>query len=313
MRRILFFILLMVLARPAHAQFDYGFDFSKTATAGFQFLKIGVGAREAALGKAASSLTRDANAVFWNVGALPLIEGNQAYLTHSSWLAGSSLDAAVAAVPLEPYVVALSVMQFSIQEFEETTVVQPGGTGRMVSAGDLMVGLAVARRFTDRLTIGVQIKYVRESLDRDAFNNVLFDVGTVYYTGLHNLRLAFTLQHFGPDLRGLDHRFRMPLLFRVSAADDLVTSDLFQLRTAVELVHPTDNDEWVNWGVEAVLARMLALRAGYRFNVDRAGWSLGAGVRSPSFAGIGLVFDYAYVPFGDIFGATHRFTLGIDM
>jgi hypothetical protein len=77
------------------------------------------------------------------------------------------------------------------------------GTGRMVSAGDLLIGVAAARRFTDKLTIGLQLKYVRESLDNDVVSNVLFDVGSIYYTGFHNLRLGFALQHFGPDMKVL--------------------------------------------------------------------------------------------------------------
>jgi len=62
---ILFFLLIMVF-QSGWAQLDYGFDFSKAGTAGFQFLKIDVGARESAMGGAVVSLVRDANAVFWN-------------------------------------------------------------------------------------------------------------------------------------------------------------------------------------------------------------------------------------------------------
>ena len=305
-------LLLLSTALPANAQLDYGFDFEKTGSAGFQALKIGIGARESALGEAASALTHDANAVFWNVGALPLISGPEVNFTHNEWLAGSRVDALVAAIPVGAYTFGLSVMNFGIEQFEETTVVDPEGTGRMVDAGDFMVALAAAQRFSDRLTIGLQVKYARETLDLDTFSNVLFDVGTLYYTGFRRLRLAFTLQHFGASVDGLREAFRMPLLFRMSAADDLVTAPAFKLTTSVELVHPTDNNEWVNAGLEAVLLDMLALRAGYRFRVDEGNISLGAGLAPPQVANFGLTVDYAYVPFGDILGATHRFTLGLS-
>jgi hypothetical protein len=304
--------ILALLAPAASAQIDQGFDFERSGSAGFQFLKIGLGARESALGEAAAALTHDATAVFWNVGALPLAEGRQASFSHNEWLVGSSLDALVLSTPLGAYSVGLSVARFGIEAFEETTVLEPDGTGRMVEAGDFMVGLAGARRFTDRLTIGAQAKYVRETLDDEAFSNVLFDVGALYYTGFRDLRLGFTLQHFGPDVQGLRQDFRTPLLFRVALADELFDVSNVRVQTAVELVHPTDNEEWVQGGIEATLLDVLAVRGGYRLGVDEGSWSVGAGVAPPRVGGIGLSADYAYIPFGDLLGDTHRFTVTIS-
>ena len=309
---VLLLLALLLTVLPVQAQSDYGFDFEKTGSAGFQALKIGIGARESALGEAASSLTNDANAVFWNVGALPLVSGPTVYLTHNEWLVNSRVDALVAAVPFKSYTFGLSVMNFGIESYEETTATDPEGTGRQVSAGDLMVGLAAAKRFTDRLTIGLQVKYVREQLDQDVFSNVLFDVGTLYYTGFRQLRLAFTIQHFGASVNGLRESFRMPLLFRMSVADDLVDVEAFRLSTSFELVHPTDNNEWVNWGIESVFLDMLSLRAGYRFQVDEGDFSLGAGLALQQIPIFRLNLDYAYVPFGDLLGVTHRITLGLS-
>jgi hypothetical protein len=305
-------ILALLFAPAAAAQIDLGFDFERSGSAGYQFLKIGLGARESALGEAAAALTNDANAVFWNVGALPLAEGRQAAITHNEWFVGSSLDALVLSTPIGAYAVGLSVARFGIEAFEETTVLEPEGTGRMVDAGDFLVGLTAARRFNDRLTIGVQAKYVRETLDDEAFSNVLFDVGALYYTGFRDLRLAFTLQHFGPDVQALTQDFRTPLLFRVAVADQLFDVSSVRVETAVELVHPTDNNEWVQGGVEATLMDVLALRTGYRLSVDEGAWAVGAGVRPPRVAGVGVSADYAYVPFGDLLGDTHRFTVTIS-
>jgi hypothetical protein len=312
-RTLILALLALLAVPPAAAQTDYGFDFRKSGSAGFQFLKIALGARESALGEAAAALTNDANAVFWNVGALPLIEGAQASFTHNEWFVGSSIDALVLAAPVGPYAIGVSVARFGITPFEETTVLEPDGTGRMVEAGDLLVGLAVGRRFTDQLTIGGQVKFVRESLDEASFSGVLFDVGALYYTGFRQLRLAFALQHFGPDIQGLRQDFRTPLLFRVAAADELVSVPGARVNLALELVHPTDNDEWVNGGLEAVLMDVLALRGGYRMNVDHGSWSFGAGVQPPRIQGAWLRMDYAFVPYGSLLGATHRFTVGIGL
>lgn len=305
--------LVTMLSSTAVAQVDFGFDFTKAGSAGFQSLKIGVGAREIAMGEAGSAVTHDANAVFWNVGALPLIKGPQVMLSHNEWLVGSRVDAAVVATHLGAYTLGLTVFNFAIEEFEETSVASPTGTGRMVQAGDFMVGLAAARRFTDKLTIGIQAKYLYESLDDDSYSNILIDVGTLYFTGFRQLRLAFALNHFGPEVNGLRGQdFRMPLVFRVSAADELLVSDQLRLTGTVELVHPTDNDEWVNFGAETVFLDLLAVRAGYRTNVNHGAFSFGGGLR-PELAGMTLFADYAYARFGSVFGATHRITVGLSL
>jgi hypothetical protein len=293
----------------APAQYDYGFSFSKAGTAGLQSLKLTVGARDAALADAMTSLTNDATAVFVNPGGVAYVEQTQVALSHTSWLAGSRNDAAVVAVPVMGFVVAASIVRFAIEEFEETTVRQPMGTGRMVSAGDFVVGLAAARRFTDKLTIGLQFKYVRESLDNDSFNNILFDVGTIYFTGFHNLRLGFSLQHYGPDMKIISEKFRSPLLFRVGAGEEVTFGEAHRVITAVDLVHPTDGDEWVNWGVEYEIMKLVSLRGGYRFNVERGKLSFGVGVRPPEVASIVLGLDYAYSKFDESFGAVHQLTL----
>jgi hypothetical protein len=102
----------------------------------------------------------------------------------------------------------------------------------------------------------------------------------------------------------------MPLLFRVSAAEDILLRDNQRLTAAVDLVHPTDNNEWVNWGLEYEYLNFLTLRAGYRINVDECRFSLGGGLKMPEFIPLDFALDYAYVSFGEIFGATHRFSVG---
>lgn len=303
-------LMILLSANLGFGQLDYGFDFTKAGTAGMQFLKIGVGAREAALADAATSIVEDANAVFWNPAGLGFLEKRQLIGSHTQWLVDSRHTSAVVSLPVGSFVAAISVIYLAIEDFEETTVEQPLGTGRMVSASDIAIGLTVARRFTDRLSIGGQIKYVQEKLDDVDFDNLLFDVGTLYHTGFHHLRLAFTLQHFGPDLKVFKQKFRMPLLFRVGISDDLILTDAYRLTTAFDLVHPTDNDEWVSWAVEFSALNLIALRGGYRFNVDEGGFTAGIGLRPPEFSGFRLVIDYGYSSFGEVFGGINRFSIG---
>lgn len=304
-------LLTLIPLREAAAQLDYGFDFSKAGTSGLQFLKIGVGARETAMGGSVASLVNDANAVFWNASGIAYVENYQLSLSHNQWLVNSKHNAAVFAFPFSSFVFALSAASLQIDEFEETTALAPDGTGRMVSAGDYVIGLAAARRFTDRLSIGLQVKYVQEKLDDYSIDNVLFDVGAIYATGFRDLTLGFSLQHFGPDMRLLNQDFRTPLLFRLSASDKFKFSDDISITGSAELVHPTDNVEWVNFGAELQLLNLLALRGGHRLNVDEGKWSFGVGIIPPSLGGINARFDYAFVLSERVFDNVHRFSIMI--
>lgn len=311
MKKQLIIAIILMASQAAFGQFDYGFDFSKSGTSSFQFLKIGVGAQQIALGEAVTSTVDDGSAVFWNPAGLAWMEKRQILAHQSNWLVDSKHSALAIAVPFKAFHFAVSLISLSVDPFQETTVQQPLGTGRMVEAGDFLAGLAITRKFTDRLSIGGQVKFVQEKLDDLEYSNILFDIGTIYFTGFRDLRLAFALQHFGPDKAVLDQKFKMPLLFRMGLADHLISNEQLQLTASVDLVHPTDNNEWVNWGMEITFLNSLALRGGYRLNTDEGEFSLGAGIVSPSLAGFRPKIDYAYSSYGDIFGAIHRFTVAL--
>jgi len=305
--------LILIPAEENFAQLDYGFDFSKSGTAGLQFLKIGIGAKETAMGEAVASLVNDANSVYWNPSGIASVENYEVSFSYNSWLANSRHNSAVFAFPLSSFVFALSVAALQIKEFEETTALMPDGTGRMVSAGDYVFGLAAARKFTDRLSIGVQVKYVHEKLDDYSINNVLFDVGAIYKTGFRDLTLGFSLQHFGPDMRLLNQDFRTPLLFRLSASDKFIISEDIVFTAAAELVHPTDNNERANLGVELQLLKYFSIRGGHRINVDEGKWSFGFGLTPPVFESLKMRVDYAFVLSENVFDNVHRFSVMVGI
>lgn len=305
-------VYLLLSASSVFAQFDFGFDFTKAGSAGLQSLKIESGARERALAGAVSSVVDDANAIFWNVAGIGYVHDFQLFASHSNWLVDSRHITLAAAYPVGPVVVGVSLMSMQINDFEETTALNPLGTGRMVSAGDISIGIGIARQFTDKLFIGGQIKYVQQKLDDLTFDNFLFDIGTIYNTGWRNLRLGFALQHFGADMKFINTTIRTPLLFRMSAADDIISLENFRATLMIELVHPTDNDEWLNLGGEFIILKVLALRAGYRFLNDEGNLSVGAGIQYPMLSLSNIKVDYAFTSYTQVFNDIHTITIGIE-
>ncbi len=310
--KLLIAFILLTCFSVTKAQFDYGFDFSKAGSSGLQFLKIGVSARETALGGAASAIVDNANSVFWNPAGIAYIENKEVSFSHNNWLVDSKHNAAVVAFPLASFVIGISAISLEINPFEETTALQPDGTGRMVHAGDLLFAVAAARRFTDKLSIGIQLKYVNEKLDDYSLNNIFFDIGTIYYTGFRQLKLGFALQHFGPDMKLANQVFRTPLLFRVSATDELFSSNDIRFAAAAELVHPTDNNEWVNFGIEGTLINLVKVRGGYRLNNDVGKFSFGLGVNPAITTSLRIKIDYSYTPSEIVFSDIQRITLGLE-
>jgi hypothetical protein len=88
---------------------------------------------------------------------------------------------------------------------DETTEYMPHGTGRKFAFTDWLAGVSLARRLTDKLMVGANVKYVREELGTDVegpvTNSWLLDVGTKYYVGLSTVRMAMFLSNFGPELK----------------------------------------------------------------------------------------------------------------
>jgi hypothetical protein len=253
--------------------------------------------------------TAGVNSIFWNPAGIAHTQQQEAIFSHHQWLLDIQLTSAAGSFEIGKWgVIGISAIYLGIPEFEETTVKEQDGTGRKINAGDLAIGLAYARRFTDKLAMGGQLRYVREQLDQDAFANILFDLGAIYHTGFRNMRIAVCAQHFGPDIKMLRDTFRMPLIFKVGLADDLFKSSWQRLGWEVNLLHPTDNKEKVNLGLEYTFLDRISFRSGYRFNSDTGQWAFGLGLNT-SLLGIRSSIDYAYSDFGEILGAVNQFTI----
>ena len=79
-------------------------------------------------------------------------------------------------------------------------------------------------------------------------------------------------------------------------------------KAAIDAMHPADNAESANFGMEYVFNGMIALRGGYKYNIDEGGFAAGAGFKY-SVAGIMTKLDYSYTDFGRL-NAVHRASIG---
>jgi hypothetical protein len=316
---------LLATAGSAHAQFKLGGQ--RAGTSSGAFLKIGVGARAVALGESYVAVANDPSTIYWNPAGLASLQRQEIQFSHVDWPADIHYEHAAWVVPSRrfggSFALQLGVLA---TEMDETTDLQPFGTGRSFLFSDLVAGVAYAKRWTDKLLVGFGLKYVREDLGSDVggpvTNAPLLDMGSIYYLGYGSVRIAVSLTNFGPELqpggnyespttgevRSYDG-FDPPILFRYGMAFEPIENANQRLTTSLEVAQPADNAQRIKLGAEWTWQRRIALRTGYDFNADELKYAAGAGL----FIGVGQkqgTVDYAYTD-GGVLGAVNRLSLSV--
>ncbi len=311
-KRYLFLILVLsflVLVSPLWSQSDQEFkNFNRAGKSIYNFLRVEQGARPVAMGGAFTAVSDDINSIFYNPAGLTNIQGMEYLFSYTNWLVGSKFYSGAFGYKTNFGTFGFSFVHFGIEEFEETLPLQPEGTGRMVGAGDLALGLAYARDITDRLSLGGHVRYIEETLDMDTRRTVGIDLATFYKTGFHDLVLGVALRNMGPDQAvsrvTLSESFPMPIDFNVTLASRVYGNEDDPLSVLVAF----ENGFTIDWGdryragTEVWLMNLLALRGGYRFNYSNSDFSLGLGI-SPKLRGRKLNIDIAYTNYQEYFDA----------
>ncbi|MDP4173919.1 MAG: PorV/PorQ family protein [Bacteroidota bacterium] len=326
--KILIKILLLIPLIILSTNMKVYAQFNKAGRTTYQFLKIGIGARASGMGEAVIANTQDINSVFWNPAAITQLENIQAAFNYTKWIADLNVIAGAVGYKLPGIgTIALNYIGLDYGQIQEALVTSSSGstdtrTGNTFSGKDLAIGLAIAREFTDKLSIGINAKYLREDLYILSNSLWSFDVGTYYNTGWKGIRIAMTAQNFSKQARWLQTKeesqqsFELPLLFKIGTSIDLMGGEdlLFggdpmksRLSINIDAVHSNDYAERLNFGGEYVLLNTIALRAGYRVNYDEGNLALGIGLNT-ELSGFRLQFDYSYVKY-DFLESPHRFTV----
>lgn len=327
--KLIFIILMFGLLLSSQV---IGQSFSKVGQAGATFLKVEVGSRGVAMGGSQVAAANDASALFWNPAGIGFLYKNSFHVTYNQWIADISHSFVGVAIPLGGIGnIGVSLTTLSYGDMEETTIAAPDGTGSMFGASDFAVGLSYARQLTDKFTVGITIKYLREKIWDMSAGGICFDIGTVFKTPFRGVSFGIVMTNFGQNLafdgqqlirrdqmynnitvtsRYETESFQLPVAFKLGIAYEVVSSEMNKLLLAVDGVHPNDNLEYSNLGAEYIWSNLVALRAGYKINTDIQGLSAGAGFNF-QFGNLAAKIDYAY---SDVkyFNSVHRFSIGID-
>ncbi|MCF7740166.1 MAG: PorV/PorQ family protein [Candidatus Marinimicrobia bacterium] len=305
-----------------------GDDFNKAGRTSFQFLKIGIGARATSMGEACIANTSGINAILWNPAGVASIQNFETSFSYNQWLGDMNIMSGAIGYRLGGIgVVGLDYISLDYGDIPEALVTNTTGkldtrTGEFFTGGDLQLGIGFAKRFTNKLSIGIHTKYLREDLFTYSTDLWAFDVGTYYHTGWKGIRLAMSAQNFASQARWLytqqkiKQQYQLPLLFRIGTSIDLIGGpDLFfggnpnvqRLALNFDAIHSNDYAERLNIGAEYWLFNKFALRSGYRLNRDEGKFSAGGAINYKTNI-MHIMIDYAFVDY-DYLNSVHRFSL----
>ena len=301
-----YFILFCACNMPAPYA-SAGFSKDDAGTASAQILKLGAGARAAAMGDAFTAVADDAAAVYWNPGGLTGIKKDSVSFMHAILIEDISYDWLAYVQPLGAGTFGAGIQRLSYGKIMETdeTGFEAANFSPSELVGTLSYGIG-----SGSFGLGASLKYISGKIKKSA-SAVAADIGGKYGVSPDDsFSLGFALRNIGGKLKYVSDSDPLPLDLRIGAAYRSESNWLF----AVDADMPSDNALSFGLGGEYGMklddGLKVSLRAGYNSRTKDlgglSGISLGAG---GNYEGVRL--DYAFVPFGDL-GSTHKISLSID-
>jgi len=319
-RRLFSLVMIAVLSTwlPANAVDE------NAGTAGYSFLKIGVGARPAGMGNAYVGLADDFAALYfnpagitnvrlrtdWNDGAgpEPAVPGTYAAASYNSWISDiqSGFLAIIHPVGQKTWLGA-SIQYMDYGDFVATD--RDGGVLGNFGASDMALSLTGARQFSDQFAIGVTGRIILESIEDSSSWGMAADIGAMYYFPDQRTQIGLAVTNLGAQMDGLteSHKDELPIKFTAGVSHKLRGLPLVM---AGDVGKASDDQMRFSLGSELIYFSPFYLRVGYssrRGDIetgssddDWAGFAGGLGVAHNQFR-----LDYAIGQLSEL-GTVHR-------
>lgn len=326
-------LAVLLVAQPGAAQDR------KAGLTGAAFLKVGVGARNVAMGTAVTALAGDVNQMFYNPAGIALKDKMlQASFTYNKWIADISHNTAAVSYNLEGVgTIGAGFIMFGLSDIEalRDIPVDPGlapfqietNTAATYDYKDIAYQVSFSRYVIENLALGITVKGISQSIDGESVSAFAVDFGSVYHIGVLDWTIGARFNNLGSDLKYYDIASPLPLQFTIGTALMPYKNDQFGVMVALDASKPQDGPLYLFSGAEVKIMDMVALRAGYKFNYSGTdevtaintpaikttieGISAGAGVRT-MLDGYEVGVDYSFTQM-DLLDAAHRFTLVIGL
>ena len=307
---------------------------SKVGTSAANWLKLESGARAIGMGGAHAAAGNGISSIPYNPASLGFVQGSQLYYSKSNYVADITHSVLSYGTQLTGTdYIALHYFNVDSGDIEETTTANPDGTGTKFKVQNHAFRLVYSKRLTDRLLVGVSLKYIYESIYKTYMSAVAMDIGSNFKTGIYGFVLGMSVSSFGPDVQfrgeGLEKDvdsdvnvsnvmlektdfFSLPMTFRLGLKNDIISQEEssfldmgpgHRLTVSADAINPIDYTLYYSMGMEYAWNEFGFLRSGTHIGHDTAGLSFGGGVKVGGF-----YVDYAFADYG-LLKDTHQFGL----
>ena len=295
-RRFLFYLLLITSTIFSQTINRYG----STAA---NFLEIGVGSSNAAMGDAGVTIAEGPSAVYWNPAAIAFINKNENSFMIQPWVLDINMMFVGSTIHVDRVgTFALSLTHMGYGDMEVTSMSQQEGTGENFSANEYSAGLTFSRKIVQWFSFGATAKVISSKIWHSTASAFALDVGAIVNTEFlsptgkkeDGMRIGMSISNYGTRMKydGIDllnpidispyedgnfadvaGQFRpqgweLPLLFRIGVGVKPIYTDVHRMMVAVDAVHPNNNSEYINIGGQYELRMAgqgsLYLRSGYK-------------------------------------------------
>lgn len=284
---------------------------------GAAFLKIGTGARPAALGSAYTAVADDVDALYYNPGGLARLKRRDLGATHAQWLLDTKFDFVGYAHPTSLGTFGLGVTRLTAGRFEGRGADRQAVGGFTASDTAYTVGysrvLSAPVFGNGSTSLGGNLKLLQSTLGAYSASAVAFDLGAQHRFAHRPISLGVSVLNMGQGMRFLDQTDPLPLTLAAGAA--------YRFGGALQLALDVRREVYdarteVGIGTEYAFLPSLSLRAGYASGsaISSNGGGGPAAVLGGMGAGIGIHMrdyraDYTFAPFGEL-GNVQRISLG---
>lgn len=186
----------------------------KKGTAGADELLIPMGARGIALAGACVANISGIDAIYWNpAGVAASDKSIEATFSYMKYIADINVNFGGFVTKTPVGSIGFTFQSIGFGDIPITTEDSPEGIGAFYSPTYMTIGVTYSRAMTDRIFIGVNAKFVSETIMQTNASTVAIDMGVQYLTE-SGIRLGVALKNFGNPISfegaNMDRQVELP-------------------------------------------------------------------------------------------------------
>lgn len=319
MKHLAFLLLFLLFTFGSKAQ----------NTQSLEFLTIGAGAQQLALGEATTAVPTDGLNMWVNPASLSGVKDKTLSANYVRWFTDSEISSLSVVLKENKHTLGLGILSNSIGSIETRTT--PGPAVALANVDYLAIGASYAYQLTF-VSLGITASYISEQYVTDNAGGYAFGFGLYSSLWKNKIRLGASLNHLGEMDVLLTQRSELPTQIRLGIDADVIsftvpgdwsfpvllsaTADFTQfikkvdrrldrLDRGISDLSLIQDSQSLFFGLRVFAGELISLYSGFRFLTEsNRSWSVGLGLHQKAFQ-----FDFAFIPF-DV-GFNNAYAIGM--